>query len=144
MHVYTQLQISISTYLYIVTNFIVSDPYKIQSDALIASWPHAHIVPPRGYDAIAYYDTDIEFQGDITPVLRCAASGKFLSTNGGAPWMVLHGAFELRRISLVFLRRHRSTQKILTICLSVCLSIFLICLCICLFVYLFVLPVPLI
>ena len=40
-----------------------------------------------GYDAIAYYDTDIEFQGDITPVLRCAASGKFLSTNGGATWI---------------------------------------------------------
>ena len=37
-----------------------------------------------GYDAIAYYDTDIEIRGDITPVLRCAASGKFLSTSGAA------------------------------------------------------------
>ena len=42
------------------------------------------VLSSSGYDAIAYYDTDIEFQGDITPVLRCAASGKFLSTNGGA------------------------------------------------------------
>lgn len=43
-----------------------------------------HVLGIEDYDAIAYYDTDIEFQGDITPVLRCAASGKFLSTNGGA------------------------------------------------------------
>eukprot|EP00440_Ansanella_granifera_P071256 gb/GFBE01077338.1/.p1 GENE.gb/GFBE01077338.1/~~gb/GFBE01077338.1/.p1 ORF type:complete len:345 (+),score=82.47 gb/GFBE01077338.1/:1-1035(+) len=42
-----------------------------------------HILGIEGYDAIAYYDTDIEFQGDITPVLKCAASGKFLTTNGG-------------------------------------------------------------
>ena len=45
-----------------------------------------HVLGMEGYDAIAYYDTDIEFQGDITPVLRCAASGKFLSTNGGVIW----------------------------------------------------------
>ena len=45
-----------------------------------------HVLGMEGYDAIAYYDTDIEFQGDITPVLRCAASGKFLSTNGGVSW----------------------------------------------------------
>ena len=38
--------------------------------------------PYQGYDAIAYYDNDVEIQGDITPILRCAASGKFLSTNG--------------------------------------------------------------
>ena len=55
-----------------------------------------------GYDAIAYYDTDIEFQGDITPVLRCAASGKFLSTNGGATWInfqLSHGIFFLRTMT---------------------------------------------
>jgi len=43
-----------------------------------------HILGMEGYDAIAYYDTDIEIRGDITPVLRCAASGKFLSTSGAA------------------------------------------------------------
>ena len=41
-----------------------------------------HFLGMEGYDAIAYYDNDVEIQGDITPVLRCAASGKFLSTNG--------------------------------------------------------------
>jgi hypothetical protein len=42
-----------------------------------------HALGLEGYDAVAYYDTDIEFQGDVTPVLRCAAQGRFLSTNGG-------------------------------------------------------------
>eukprot|EP00440_Ansanella_granifera_P064116 gb/GFBE01069509.1/.p1 GENE.gb/GFBE01069509.1/~~gb/GFBE01069509.1/.p1 ORF type:complete len:355 (+),score=87.50 gb/GFBE01069509.1/:1-1065(+) len=42
-----------------------------------------HVLGLEGYDAVAYYDTDVEFQGDITPVMRCAASGKFLTTNGG-------------------------------------------------------------
>jgi len=37
----------------------------------------------EGYDAVAYFDGDCEFQGDITPMMRCAASGKFLSTSGG-------------------------------------------------------------
>ena len=27
------------------------------------------------YDAVAYFDNDIEFQGDITPLLRCASTG---------------------------------------------------------------------
>jgi hypothetical protein len=42
-----------------------------------------HALGLEGYDAVAYVDGDIEFQGDITPVLKCAASGTFLSTNGG-------------------------------------------------------------
>jgi len=42
-----------------------------------------HALTLEGYDAIAYYDTDIEFQGDITPILKCAATGTFLTTNGG-------------------------------------------------------------
>ncbi|CAK9104079.1 unnamed protein product [Durusdinium trenchii] len=37
----------------------------------------------EGYDAVAYFDGDCEFQGDITPMMRCAASGTFLSTSGG-------------------------------------------------------------
>jgi len=43
-----------------------------------------HAFALDGYDAVAYYDTDIEFQGDVTPVFRCAARGRFLTTNGGA------------------------------------------------------------
>jgi len=42
-----------------------------------------HALNLEGYDAVAYYDTDIEFQGDVTPIFRCAATGTFLTTNGG-------------------------------------------------------------
>ncbi|CAE7151860.1 unnamed protein product, partial [Symbiodinium pilosum] len=42
-----------------------------------------HVLALDAYDAVAYYDADCEFQGDITPVLRCAATGKLLTTNGG-------------------------------------------------------------
>lgn len=35
------------------------------------------------YDAVAYYDSDMEFQGDVMPVFRCAATGRFLTTGGG-------------------------------------------------------------
>ncbi|CAE7886788.1 unnamed protein product [Symbiodinium microadriaticum] len=42
-----------------------------------------HVLALDTYDAVAYYDADCEFQGDITPVLRCAATGKLLTTNGG-------------------------------------------------------------
>jgi len=42
-----------------------------------------HALAVDGYDAVAFYDSDIEFQGDVTPVLRCAARGRFLTTNGG-------------------------------------------------------------
>ncbi|CAJ1426120.1 unnamed protein product, partial [Effrenium voratum] len=55
-----------------------------------------HVLGMEGYDAVAYYDTDVEFQGDITPVLRCAASGKFLSTNGGLGEPLNVGFFALR------------------------------------------------
>eukprot|EP00929_Paragymnodinium_shiwhaense_P097222 TRINITY_DN58988_c0_g1_i1.p1 TRINITY_DN58988_c0_g1~~TRINITY_DN58988_c0_g1_i1.p1 ORF type:complete len:695 (+),score=157.69 TRINITY_DN58988_c0_g1_i1:109-2193(+) len=37
----------------------------------------------EGYDAVAYYDTDVELQGNVTASLRCAHTGKFLATNGG-------------------------------------------------------------
>ena len=55
-----------------------------------------HILGMEDYDAIAYYDTDVEFWGDITPVLRCAASGKFLSTNGGIGALLNLGFFALK------------------------------------------------
>jgi len=34
------------------------------------------------YDAVAYFDSDVEFQGDILPILRCAATGYLLNTIG--------------------------------------------------------------
>ena len=40
------------------------------------------------YDAVAYFDNDIEFQGDITPLLKCAATGlrcSFVSNALGGP-----------------------------------------------------------
>lgn len=42
-----------------------------------------HALGLEGFDAVAYYDTDIQFQGDVTPVFRCAAQDRFLTTNGG-------------------------------------------------------------
>lgn len=50
----------------------------------------------EGYDAVAYYDSDIEFQGDISPVLRCASTGMFLSTGGGVGEPLNVGFFALR------------------------------------------------
>eukprot|EP00439_Symbiodinium_sp_Y106_P059470 s1542_g8.t1 len=48
------------------------------------------------YDAVAYFDNDIEFQGDITPLLRCASTGHFLSTNGGIGEALNVGFFALQ------------------------------------------------
>jgi len=42
-----------------------------------------HVLGMEEYDAAAFYDQDIEFQGDVTPMMRCAATGRFLSTSGG-------------------------------------------------------------
>jgi len=55
-----------------------------------------HVLGLEPYDAVAYYDGDCEFQGDITPVLKCAATGKFLSTNGGVGEALNIGFFALR------------------------------------------------
>lgn len=41
-----------------------------------------HLFNMTGYDAVIYYDADIELQGDVMPVFRCAATGKFLTTTG--------------------------------------------------------------
>jgi len=35
-----------------------------------------------GYAAVAYYDSDMEIQGDVVPALRCASRGYFLTTSG--------------------------------------------------------------
>eukprot|EP00434_Breviolum_minutum_P025349 symbB.v1.2.022398.t2/scaffold1985.1/size93608/7 len=48
------------------------------------------------YDAVAYFDNDIEVQGDITPVLRCASTGNFLTTNGGLGEALNVGFFALK------------------------------------------------
>lgn len=48
------------------------------------------------YDAVAYYDSDIEFQGDVLPVLRCAATGPFLTTGGGIGVPLNIGFFAMR------------------------------------------------
>eukprot|EP00419_Tripos_fusus_P024052 CAMPEP_0172719188 /NCGR_PEP_ID=MMETSP1074-20121228/75361_1 /TAXON_ID=2916 /ORGANISM="Ceratium fusus, Strain PA161109" /LENGTH=355 /DNA_ID=CAMNT_0013544513 /DNA_START=16 /DNA_END=1079 /DNA_ORIENTATION=- len=55
-----------------------------------------HALGFEGYDAVAYYDTDIEFQGDVTPVLRCAAQGRFLTTNGGTGEPLNVGFFAMK------------------------------------------------
>lgn len=55
-----------------------------------------HVLGLTGYDAAAYYDSDVEFQGDITPVLKCASTGKVLSTNGGMGEPLNVGFFALK------------------------------------------------
>ncbi|CAK0875322.1 unnamed protein product [Prorocentrum cordatum] len=41
-----------------------------------------HIFGLASYDAVMYVDGDVELQGDVTPVLRCAATGRLLTTSG--------------------------------------------------------------
>lgn len=55
-----------------------------------------HALGLDSYDAVAYFDNDIEFQGDITPVLRCASAGNFLTTNGGLGEALNVGFFALK------------------------------------------------
>lgn len=55
-----------------------------------------HVLGLTGYDAVAFYDNDIQIQGDIAPLLRCASTGKFLSTNGGLEEGMNLGFFALK------------------------------------------------
>eukprot|EP00927_Polykrikos_kofoidii_P029686 TRINITY_DN25631_c0_g1_i1.p1 TRINITY_DN25631_c0_g1~~TRINITY_DN25631_c0_g1_i1.p1 ORF type:complete len:383 (+),score=48.36 TRINITY_DN25631_c0_g1_i1:88-1236(+) len=55
-----------------------------------------HAFGLEGYDAIAYYDSDVEMQGDVLPVFRCASTGKFITTNGGIGEPLNVGFFALR------------------------------------------------
>eukprot|EP00930_Biecheleria_cincta_P038558 TRINITY_DN26485_c0_g1_i1.p1 TRINITY_DN26485_c0_g1~~TRINITY_DN26485_c0_g1_i1.p1 ORF type:complete len:564 (-),score=93.18 TRINITY_DN26485_c0_g1_i1:64-1755(-) len=55
-----------------------------------------HTVGLDEYDAAAFFDQDIEFHGDVTPVLRCAATGYFLSTAGGVGEPLNVGFFAVR------------------------------------------------
>ena len=55
-----------------------------------------HALGLDSYDAVAYFDNDIEVQGDITPVLRCASTGNFLTTNGGLGEALNVGFFALK------------------------------------------------
>ena len=43
---------------------------------------HLHALGLDRYDAVMFFDNSIEFQGDVTPLLRCASAGNFLATNG--------------------------------------------------------------
>lgn len=75
-----------------------------------------HVLALEPYDAVAYYDGDCEFQGDILPVLKCAASGKFLSTNGGVGEALNIGFIALRpdkrllEAARIFARENAFTQ----------------------------------
>lgn len=55
-----------------------------------------HTVGLDEYDAAAFFDQDVEFHGDVTPVLRCAATGYFLSTSGGVGEPLNVGFFAVR------------------------------------------------
>ncbi|CAK0900540.1 unnamed protein product [Prorocentrum cordatum] len=56
-----------------------------------------HAFTLEGYDAVAYYDSDIEFRGDLLPVFRCASKpGRFITTGGGIGVPLNIGFFALR------------------------------------------------
>lgn len=56
-----------------------------------------HAFTLKGYDAVAYYDSDIEFRGDLLPVFRCASKpGRFITTGGGIGVPLNIGFFALR------------------------------------------------
>lgn len=55
-----------------------------------------HVLALEGYDAAAFYDQDIEFQGDAGAALKCAATGRFLSTSGGVGEPLNVGFFAVR------------------------------------------------
>jgi len=55
-----------------------------------------HVLGLEGYDAVAFYDQDVEFQGDAGTILRCAATGRFLSTSGGVGEPLNVGFFAVR------------------------------------------------
>eukprot|EP00928_Gymnodinium_smaydae_P062621 TRINITY_DN46439_c0_g1_i1.p1 TRINITY_DN46439_c0_g1~~TRINITY_DN46439_c0_g1_i1.p1 ORF type:complete len:364 (-),score=86.25 TRINITY_DN46439_c0_g1_i1:34-1125(-) len=55
-----------------------------------------HALSLAGYDAVAYYDSDVQLQGDVMPVLRCAATGPLLTTNGGVGEPLNVGFFATR------------------------------------------------
>eukprot|EP00930_Biecheleria_cincta_P046515 TRINITY_DN32087_c0_g1_i1.p1 TRINITY_DN32087_c0_g1~~TRINITY_DN32087_c0_g1_i1.p1 ORF type:complete len:712 (-),score=69.22 TRINITY_DN32087_c0_g1_i1:124-2259(-) len=48
------------------------------------------------YDSVVFYDQDIEFQGDMRPVLRCAAKGYFIGASGGVGEPFNVGFFAVR------------------------------------------------
>merc|ERR1712100_521653 len=55
-----------------------------------------HVLGLDDYDAVVFYDQDIEFQGSVAPILRCAAKGYFISASGGAGEPLNVGFFALR------------------------------------------------
>lgn len=55
-----------------------------------------HVLGMDEYDAVVFYDQDVEFQGDATAVLKCAKTGKFLSASGGVEEPMNVGFFALR------------------------------------------------
>ena len=55
-----------------------------------------HVLALEDFDAVAYYDVDCEFQGDILPVLQCASRGFFLTTSGGVGEDLNVGFFAVR------------------------------------------------
>lgn len=55
-----------------------------------------HVLGMTEYDAAAFYDQDVEFQGDVTDALLCASTGKFISASGGVGEPLNVGFFAVR------------------------------------------------
>jgi hypothetical protein len=50
----------------------------------------------EGYDAVSYYDADVEMHGDVMAPLKCASTGVLISTNGGVGEPFNVGFFAVR------------------------------------------------
>jgi len=55
-----------------------------------------HVLGLEGYDAVAYYDSDIKLQGDVMAVMRCASTGVLMTTAGGIGEPLNVGFFALK------------------------------------------------
>jgi len=55
-----------------------------------------HVLGVDDYDAVAFYDADIEFQGDISDVFLCASTGRFITASGGVGEPMNVGFFALK------------------------------------------------
>jgi len=55
-----------------------------------------HVLGFDEYDAVAFFDQDVQLQGDLGPVFQCASTGYFISASGGAGEPLNVGFFAVR------------------------------------------------
>lgn len=115
------------------TNFITASQKKTLEDAGVKLMQVPWLLPPQmrhvpvnehwgpkhfirlhalallGYDAVAFYEDDIEIQQDVMPALKCASKGYFLATSGplaplNAGFFAVKPSKELMQAAMLFAR----------------------------------------